>query len=228
MINIYLNEHEQWIAVKKWWQRYNGIVLIVFSLVLLSASGIKYWNWHQEKNLQQASNIYEQMMLATSNHQPKLIKRYAMNLVKNYPSSIYADAARLTLAKVAVSNNEFKEALKQLTWVAENSKTSELADVAKIRLARLWLVNQKYKKALAILKGMSSKAYLPLVDELKGDIYTSMNQFDKAVDYYRKALTEVQDYGVGNLFLEMKSNDLSAISSQHHQLTRNTDKKKNG
>ena len=55
-----------------------------------------------------------------------------------------------------------------------------------------------------------------------------MNQFDKAVEYYRKALTEVQDYGVGNLFLEMKSNDLSAIDGQHRQLTRNTDKKKNG
>lgn len=228
MMNIYLNEHEQWIALKKWWQKYNAIVLIVFSLVLLSVSGIKYWKWHQEKNLQLASNIYERMMLAASNQEPKQIKRYASDLVKNYPASIYSDAARLTLAKVAVSNNEYKEALSQLKWVSEHSKTPELADVAKIRLARLWLLHQKYKKSLAILKGMNSKAYLPLVDELRGDIYTSMNQFDKAVDYYRKALSEVQNYGVGNLFLEMKSNDLKALSSQQTQLSSVAMKKKNG
>ena len=57
--------------------------------------------------------------------------------------------------------------------------------------------------------------YLPLVDELRGDIYTSMNQFDKAVKFYRKALSEVQNYGVGNLYLEMKSNELIALSSQN-------------
>lgn len=228
MMNIYLNEHEQWIALKKWWERYNAIVLIVFSLVLLSVSGIKYWKWHQEKNLQMASNLYERMMLASSNHDPKLIKRYATDLAKNYPASIYSDAARLTLAKVAVTNNDYKEAFAQLKWVTENSKTPELADVAKIRLARLWLLQQKYKKALAILKGMNSKAYLPLVDELRGDIYTSMNQFDKAVNYYRKALSEVQNYGVGNLFLEMKSNELAALSTQQTQLSNVTMKKKNG
>jgi tetratricopeptide (TPR) repeat protein len=102
----------------------------------------------------------------------------------------------------------------QLKWVAEHSKIEELSSVAKIRLARIWFVNKQYADALKILKGMNSKVYLPLVDELKGDIYTGMNQFDKAVDYYRKALSEVQNYGVGNLFLEMKSNDLSAVSQQ--------------
>jgi len=214
MLNSYLNEYEQWDALKKWWQKYNAIVIVTFSLVLLALSAYKYWNWHQEKKMLNASNAYEHMMLASANHQQKMIRHYAKELVENYPETIYSDAARLSIAKLAVANHDYKKAEMQLKWVAEHSKIEELSSVAKIRLARIWFVNKQYADALKILKGMNSKVYLPLVDELKGDIYTGMNQFDKAVDYYRKALSEVQNYGVGNLFLEMKSNDLSAVSQQ--------------
>jgi predicted negative regulator of RcsB-dependent stress response len=214
MLNSYLNEYEQWDALKKWWKKYNAIVIVAFSLILLSLSAYKYWNWHQNQKMLQASNTYEHMMLAAANHQSKSIKRYAKELLAEYPETIYSDAARLSLAKLAVAQHEYQVAEEHLQWVASKSKIKELSDVAKIRLARIWFVNKQYAQALKILKGMNSKVYLPMVDELKGDIYTGMNQFDKAVNYYRKALTEVQNYGVGNLFLEMKSNDLSAVSQQ--------------
>ena len=213
MLNSYLNEYEQWEALKKWWQKYNAVIIVAFSLILLSLSGYKYWNWHQEKKMVQASNTYEHMMLAAANHEPKLIVQYAKDLVEQFPDSIYSDAARLSLAKLAVSNHEYDKAEAELKWVAEHSKTSELADVARIRLARLWFGHKDYNKALHVLKEVHSKVYLPLVDELKGDIYTAMSQFDKAVDFYRKALSEVQNYGVGNLFLEMKSNDLAPTTN---------------
>lgn len=224
MLNVYLNEYEQWNALKKWWHKYNAIVIVTFSILLLALSGYKYWNWHQMKAMELASNTYERMMLASANHQSQQMSKYANELVKKYPESIYSDAARLSLAKLAVSNHDYDAAEQQLVWVAEHSKITELSAVAKIRLARIWYVNKKYAKAIAILKGMDSKVYLPLVDELRGDIYTAMNQFDKAVDYYRKALSEVQNYGVGNLFLEMKSNDLVAVSPQN-QITRVASKK---
>ena len=155
------------------------------------------------------------MMLASANHQSNKIELYANELVDKYPESIYSDAARLALAKLAVLNHDYKKAELQLEIVAKESKLSELSDVAKIRLARIWLVQKQFSQALKTLEGMDSKVYRPLVDEMKGDIYTSMNQFDKAVQFYRKALSEVQDYGVGNLFLEMKSNDLLALSNQN-------------
>lgn len=227
-MNVYLNEHEQWNALKKWWEKYNAIVIIIFSLVLLSCSGYKYLQWHRQSQLQQASNTYERMMLASANHQNEQIKEIANSLVKDYPDSIYADAARLSLAKIAVSSKEYEEAESQLKWVAQNSKITEMADVAKIRLARLWVAHQRYTDALSILKGMTSPAYLPLVDELRGDIYTGMNKFDKAVNFYRKALSEVQNYGVGNLFLEMKSNEMIAHSQRDiNQFTENLKKQKN-
>lgn len=214
-MNVYLNEYEQWNALKKWWQKYNAIVIVLFSLVLLSCSAYKYWQWHRESRMQQASNTYERMMLASANHQNDQVEKMANNLVKEFPNSIYADSARLSLAKLAVFAKNYEEAEKQLKSVAFSSHIAELADVAKIRLARLWVSHQRYQEALDILKGITGKAYAPLVDELRGDIFTGMNQFDKAVDSYRQALSEVQNYGVGDLFLEMKSNDITALSNAH-------------
>ena len=220
MFNMYLNEYEQWNALKKWWYKYNGIIILSISLILLSISAYKYWAWHAETRLQLASNLYEQMMLSAANHQNEQIKKIADQLVNDYPKSIYADAARLSLAKLAVAAKDYAQAEQALKWVANHSETSELVDVAKIRLARVWLAKNQYADALTILKNMHSKAYLPIVDELKGDIYTHMNQYDKAVDFYRKALSEVQNYGVGNLFLEMKSTDSAAVlnpdKDSHH------------
>jgi len=220
MFNMYLNEYEQWNAVKKWWYKYNGIIILSISFILLSISAYKYWAWHAETKLQLASNLYEQMMLSAANHQNEQIKKIADQLVNDYPKSIYADAARLSLAKLAVAAKDYDQAEQALKWVADHSETSELVDVAKIRLARVWLAKNQYAHALTILKNMHSKAYLPIVDELKGDIYTHMNQYDKAVDFYRKALSEVQNYGVGNLFLEMKSTDSAAVlnpdKDSHH------------
>lgn len=213
-MNTYLNEYESWEALKIWWKKYNAVLIVSFSLILLALSVYKYWNWHLEKRSVQASNSYEHMMLAAANHQANKIEQYAKDLLDNYPDSIYADAARLSLAKLAVLNHQYAVAEAQLQAVAQHSKIPELSEVAKIRLARVWLVQKKYAQALKILEGMGSLVYRPLVDELKGDIYTSMNQFDKAVGFYRKALAEVQDYGVGNLFLEMKSNDMSSVSNQ--------------
>ena len=217
MINVYLNDYERWNVLKKLWQKYNAIVIVAFSLVLLSCSAFKYWQWHKQTRLQQASNNYERMMLAAANHQTKQVNKLAKELVAQFPNSIYADAARLSLAKSAVAAKNYAEAEAQLKQVAEESSTYELAVVAKIRLSRLWLSHQRYKEALGILNGLKNDAYLPLVDELRGDIYTGMNKFDKAVEFYRKALSEVQNYGVGNLFLEMKSHDILALSNQKAQ-----------
>ena len=150
MFNMYLNEYEQWNALKKWWYKYNGIIILAFSLILLSISAYKYWAWHEESRLQVASNLYEQMMMSAANHQHDQIKKIADQLVNDYPKSIYADAARLSLAKLAVANKEYDKAEHALQWVANNSETSELADVAKIRLARVWLAKRMHEKPLGL------------------------------------------------------------------------------
>jgi predicted negative regulator of RcsB-dependent stress response len=211
-MSVYMTEAEQLERIKKWWQQYNGIITVSLSILLLVIAGFKYWNWHQEKVTQQASNAYEHLMLAFSNQDNKSVRGYASELINNYGSTVYADAARLTLAKLYVAREKYPRAQEALSYVATHSKMVALADVAKIRLARLYSSDKSYDKAIAELATIQDVVYMPVVNELRGDIYAAKGQYSQAIAYYRKAIQQIQTNGMGNLFLEMKTNDLAAFT----------------
>ena len=212
-MSIYMTEDEQVEALKRWWKRYNGIITVLFSVVLLIMAGFKYWTWHEEKVTQQASNTYEHLMLAFSNHDNKGIRGYANQLITDYGNTVYADAARLTLAKLYVARENYTRAQDQLIYVASHSKMPALQQVAMIRLARIFAANKAYDKALVELAKVKDTTYLPVVNELKGDIYAATGRYEQAVSFYRQAISDVQTKGMGNLFLEMNTNELAALYS---------------
>lgn len=211
-MSVYMTEDEQIELIKSWWKRYNGIITVLLSLVLLVIAGFKYWHWHQDKVTEQASNAYEHLMLAFSNQDKKSVRSYANQLVTDYSDTVYADAARLTLAKMDVANEKYKRARETLEYVATHSKMKVLVDVARIRLSRLLVEEKSYDAALSELAKVNDTAYFPVVNELRGDIYSATGRYDQAVAFYHKAIDEVQKNGMGNLFLEMKSNELLALT----------------
>ncbi|AHE67110.1 YfgM family protein [Legionella oakridgensis] len=211
-MSVYMTEQEQLEAIKKWWHRYNGIITIVVSVTLLAIAGYKYWNWHESRLIQQASDAYEHLMIAFSNQDNKKVQSYANQLIKEYGKTVYADAARLTLAKLFIIHENYKKAQEQLQQVASYSSIPTIQQVAKIRLARLLVAEKAYDKALTELSHINDASYMPVINELKGDIYAATGRYPQAVASYRKAIHEAQSQGVGNLFLEMKTNELAALT----------------
>jgi len=211
-MSVYMTEEEQLAAIKKWWQRYSTLITVIFSCVLLGASGYKYWQWHQEKVTSQASNAYEYLMVAYADHDNKRVKSYANQLITEHGSTVYADAARLILAKLYVSHEKYDQAAESLDYVAKNSRMKALKQVAAIRIARLHAAQKNYDKALSELSQVTDSAYLPVVNELKGDIYAATGQYQQAIGSYRQAINEVRTQGMGNLYLEMKTNEMAALA----------------
>lgn len=211
-MSVYMTEEEQLRVIKSWWQRYNNVITVVLSLVLLTVAGFKYWHWHQDKVTQQASNAFEQLMMAFSNKDNKGIKSYANQLIKEYPDTVYADAAHMTLAKVYAMTGKYQKAQEQLQFVASHSKMLAIKQVAKLRMVRILVAEKSYDKALTALTQVDDLAYMPVVNELKGDIYLAQGSYQKAFDAYRQAIVEVRTHGIGNPFLEMKTNELAALN----------------
>ena len=211
-MSIYMTEDEQLEAIKKWWKRYNGIVIVLVSLVMLAVSGFRYWTWHEAKVTLLASNNYERLMLAFSNQDNKGVRSYANVLLADYGQTVYADAARLTLAKLYVRRDNYARAREELSYVAVHSKAPVFQQVAKIRLARLLVAEKSYDGALNELSKINDPAYLSVINELKGDIYAATGRYPEAVSFYREASNEVQSKGMANLFLEMKTNELAALT----------------
>jgi predicted negative regulator of RcsB-dependent stress response len=212
-----MTEAEQLEAIKKWWHKYSNHITVVLSLLLLTIAGYKYWYWHQAKISMQASNAYEHLMIAFSNQDSKSVRAYANQLIKEHGKTVYADAARLTLAKVSVSRENYEKAKEYLEFVANNSKMTALKQVAKIRIARLLVAEKEYDKALTELTMIDDAAYRPVINELKGDIYAATGNLQQAILSYKEAITEVRTNGMGNLFLEMKTNELAAITQSRNK-----------
>jgi predicted negative regulator of RcsB-dependent stress response len=208
-----MTEEEQLESIKKWWKRYGNVVTVVVSLILFSIAGYRYFMWHEDKLTQQASVAYEQMMLALSNHNNKAVKSYANELMNNHSSSVYADVAHMTLAKIYVSKNKLNQAQSELQIVADKSKVNSLKQIAKIRIARILVAGKAYTDALNELNQVVDNTYLPVINELKGDIYGATGKYEEAMNSYKQAIDEVKTNGMGNLFLEMKTNEV-AVKTQ--------------
>ncbi|MDI1351543.1 MAG: tetratricopeptide repeat protein [bacterium] len=212
-MSVYMTEDEQLEVMKKWWKRYGNLITLFISLVLLSIAGYRYMHWHQAKITQQASITYENMMVAFSNQNIKSVRSYANELIKDYSHSVYADVAHMTLAKIYVSKNKLDQARKELELVAQKSDMTSLKQIAKIRIARILAAGKSYSNALDELSIIDDKTYSPVINELKGDIYGATGKYQEAINSYRLAIDEVKTNGMGNLFLEMKTNEL-AIKNQ--------------
>lgn len=208
-MSVYMTEEEQLESIKKWWKHYGNIVTVVLALILLSIAGYRYFNWHQDKLTQQASIAYEHMMVALSEQNIKEVRSYANELIKEHRRSIYADVAHMTLAKIYIAKNKFDNATAELKQVSEHSKMPSLKEIAKIRMARILAANKSYTDALKELSRVDDPTYLPVINELKGDIYGAMGQYEDAMKSYKLAIDEVKTNGMGNLFLEMKTNEIA-------------------
>lgn len=212
-MSAYMTEEEQLARIKKWWEDYGTWVLVGLSFILLCVAGYRYWHWHEDKLTMQASNTYEQLMIAFSNQNNQQVEAYANQLIGEYGKTVYADVARLTLAKLHASEEHYKKALETLEYVADHAKMTALAQVAKLRIARMRIAEKEYNKALAELDTMANSIYGSLVDELKGDVYMATGQSQQALSSYKEALAKVNSQGMGNPFLEMKANEMRARTS---------------
>ncbi|MDF1758218.1 MAG: tetratricopeptide repeat protein [Legionellaceae bacterium] len=208
-MSIYMTEDEQVEQIKSWWKKYNGILIVALSIMLLTISGFRYWDWRKDNTSQLASIAYEQMMLSFANKDYKSVQSYSSQLIDTYKDTIYADAARLTMAKVAVTRDKYESAKNSLNAVINSSKSTVIIDVARMRLARILIEEKAYESALLQLSNVKDSYYIPFVNELKGDVYAATGKNEEAVEFYNKAMAEADKNGVGNLFLEMKSSELS-------------------
>ena len=219
-MSVYMTEEEQIESIKKWWKKYSSHITVFISIVLLCVAGYRYWNWHQEKLTLQASNNYEQMMQAYSTQNKASVNAFANQLIKNHSSSVYADTAHLLKAKLYIEGNKSEQAINELNQVIKQTKMLPLKQVAKLRLARILSANSEYTKALSELDAVEDTAYLPYINELKGDIYAATGKYQEAVQSYQSAMSESHSKGLGNVYLEMKSNEIASMT--HNTVPKDT------
>lgn len=210
----HLTEQEQMEMLKRWWKERGAQTLL---LVILGVGG--WFGWHQwqdykERNAQQASLVYDEMMgLAGQTSeldegQRARVNELAQTLTETYANSQYAHYASLLLARIAVADKDLNRAEVELRAVM-NTADDELAAVARLRLARVLAARGEYDDALALVEHEVSSALVSQYAEVRGDIQVLRGDLGAARAAYQAALDALdatQDNG--RAVLELKLNQV--------------------
>jgi len=210
----YLTEQEQIQQLKTWLKQYGPTVIAGIILAALFSFGWRLWQHHRNNVIIHASAIYDQMLSARAQNNAGESVIQAKKLLSRYANTPYAEMAALMLAREAVLNKNYDEAISQLNWVVDHAHTKAIRQIARIREARIFIAQQKPAEAIKLLKNVSDKAFSGLIDEVKGDAFLAMNDKASARKSYEQALAELPNAEVIRPILQLKYENLTTRESK--------------
>ncbi len=129
--------------LKKWWRDYGKWLIVAVIIGLAAGSGWRYWQQQQVRVRQQASLLYQQLMVADSQKNRDTVTQMAAELTERYPNTEYAALGNLVAAKSAVNANNLAGAQQKLQWTLEHSKAEAVRQIARLRASRVLLAQNK-------------------------------------------------------------------------------------
>jgi predicted negative regulator of RcsB-dependent stress response len=209
MAEEYLTDDEQLEAVKRAFSEYAPWILGGVVLGVGGWFGIQYYRSHQNALAMQAAEQFTQMTAALQMNDAQKSLQIADGLIKNFPSSPYADQAQLTIARIDVDSGKPAEAVAPLTQVMNNSKDAELKQIARLRLARILIDQGKPDDAIKSLAQGTPGSFAGRYHEVHGDALYAKKDIAGAVAEYNQALGS-SDGGADAALLELKLADLAS------------------
>ena len=204
----YLTDDEQLEHVKRLTAEYGPWMLGAVVLGLAFVFGFRYYEGYRNERAMQAASRFNNMTAALQHNDRAQARQIADGLIKDYPTSPYADQAKMTLARLAVDDGQDANAIPPLTQVMDNSKDSELRHIARLRLARVLIDQGKPDDAIKTLSDEPG-AFAARYHEVRGDAYYAKKDLQRASTEYKAALGESgAQGGVDSALLTLKIADL--------------------
>lgn len=205
-----LSEKEQWEALKRW-LRENGLAIVAgVAIAALGLGGYRWWQAHQDNVDLAAGAMFMQMETAFAQGNQAQAFIVIGNLERQYPSSPYADQARLASARAFVEDAQLGRAADELRTVMQHSSDSILRLIARLRLARVQIAQHQPSDALATLSGANPGALASQYAEARGDAYYAMSDKSAALAQYRLARASNAGGNTDTGLLDLKISDLAA------------------
>lgn len=198
-------EEQQVEALKRWWSE-NGRSVIIGVVVGVSAVfGWRAWQNDLQQQAEQASELYQQLVVAEEKGQNESASNYGAQLIEKFEGTAYAEYSALFMAKLALEQGEQAKAKKQLSSLIEKAKEEDVRHAARIRLAQLMLADNDAEGVVRLLSIVEAGSYSRLYETLMGDAYVLNGKREQARQAYRKALLKP---GQNSGLIQMKLDDL--------------------
>lgn len=187
MLDGYVSEKEQIESIRKWWSENGKFLMIAIVIGLAIGFGWRYFHRFELRRSEAAAVVYQTILQADSQNDIATVDGGAKVLMKNFANTPYASLAALISAKNFVAANKLSDALSTFQWVVDHSEQKRLQQMARISAARILLAQHNPTAAMNELKVIDDKNFEPLIQWVKGDIYTQMGNAKKAAENYTNA-----------------------------------------
>jgi len=208
MTEEYLTDDEQLEQVKRLvaenWLWVAGGVVLGAALIF----GYRYYEGYRNGRALRAAAQFGGMTSALERNDSGQARQIADGLIKDDPSSPYADQAQLLLGRLAVDEGKLADAIAPLTAVMNSSKDSELRHIARLRLSRVLIDQGKPDDALKTLAEDTPGAFAARFHEVRGDAFYAKQDPKSAVAEYQAALIGGDPGTVNASLLQLKIADL--------------------
>ena len=184
-----LEEQEQLVAIKDWWQRYRTLAISVFSLILLTFLFWQGWHYYRERQAMQAMQIFSTLNEMTI----KPLADSTNILMRDYRNTPYAGRAAVLLANAYYKVADHVAAYRALNWASEHATEEAVLAIAKLQLARLLIEDKRPTEALKILLSTHDKGFDGLFSDAKGDALVALHRMNEAKIAYQSALLRLGD-----------------------------------
>tara|TARA_B100000131_G_scaffold78889_1_gene75651 strand:+ start:291 stop:929 length:639 start_codon:yes stop_codon:yes gene_type:complete len=187
------------------WHRFKYLIVGFFILLIIFIVSRDYIVDAKEQRELKTASLFQDY-LESDEEKPSS----GLELLNDYPDSLYSDFVRLNQAKKEFSKGEMDKAEDLLQLVLDrHSDSSEgfnpLVAAAQTRLCRIYISKKEYQKVLDILSNVEVLTASLL--EIKGDVENELGQYELARVSYTKALQNSPSQ-TSRALISMKISDL--------------------
>ncbi len=206
-----LSEKEQLEEMRAWWKENGSYVIAGLVLGVGGIFGFNQWKSSQLDTQLEASALYELLVDEVAEDRLEPAEVIATDIYADYAETIYADEARLAMARVYMGQGRDEDAAAVLRDLLSDGNNIDFKQVGRIRLAKILLYQNKADEVLALLEGQASSGFAARFNELIGDAYFAKGQYQDAEASYQAALADPNAAQVlDSALVQMKIFDLPA------------------
>ena len=199
-----LEEQEQIDELKAWWKQHGIFVIAVVATFVIGVSGWKAWQVWTQKQVGEASVLFERAMQATAGNDAKGVKDLTGQIMESHARSGYATPAAWLAGKTNFNAGDLKSAQAQYQYALDHAKDPGLEQLARLRLAVVLVDLKNQDEALKLLDKPHDAAFVSLYANLKGDILALKGQPQAARAAYKLALEKMDAQSPMKALVEIK------------------------
>ena len=206
-------EKEQLEEMRAWWTEYGKVVI---AGVVIAIAGLIGFNQYTAKELaaqNEASDLFEELVGHVVSGDLDSAESITDDLANNYAGTAYAAQSKLALARLFMDQNRDQDAADVLVELLESDGDEGLKNIGRLRLANILLYQDKPQETVDLLQDVDADSFTVLFDEVLGDAFAALGEYDKAREAYGRALADPSPNPIiDTTFVQMKLVDLPEVT----------------